>query len=127
MDRAAAIAEHFAAIGRDEDLAARIYAEDAVLEYPQSNERIRGRASIVATRQAYPGPPAAFEVVRISGAGDVRTVELVLRFGGEEPHPVVAILDFADNLVSRERIYIAEPWEAPEYRRPWAEPIDPGR
>ena len=119
------IRDHFTAIGQDEERAAAIYADDAVLEYVQSNERIRGRAAIVATRQAYPGRPAAFEVHRVVGTPDVQTVELTLHITGDEPHPVVAILDLRDGLVVRERIYIAEPWEAPTYRAPWVEPIEP--
>ncbi len=36
-----------------------IYAEDAVLEYPQSSERIRGRRHIQASRQAQPNHNAS--------------------------------------------------------------------
>ena len=39
----------------------------------------------------------------------------------DEPHPVVAILEFRDGLVVRERIYIAEPWNPPAYRARWSE------
>ena len=117
------IREHFAAIGRDEERAGSIYADDAVLEYVQSGERIRGRSSIVASRRAYPGRPAAFDVVRIVGSDAVRTAELILRIAGDEPHAVVAILDIRGGLVVRERIYIAEPWEPAAYRARWAETI----
>jgi hypothetical protein len=34
--------------------ASGIYAEDAVLEWPQGGERIRGKANITAFRSAYP-------------------------------------------------------------------------
>ncbi|GAA0917945.1 nuclear transport factor 2 family protein [Virgisporangium aurantiacum] len=126
---AGAIARHFEAIGRDEVRAGEIYAEDAVLEYVQSGERIRGRANIIASRQAYPGRPAAFEVHRSAGTEQVQVVELTLRYSGADPHPVVAVLDLRDGLVVRERIYIAEPWDAPAYRAEWVEPLDsdPGR
>ena len=115
----AAIEAHFLAIGKDEDVAGAIYADDAVLEYVQSGERIVGRASIVATRKAYPGRPAAFAVERISGSGDEWTAELVLRFEGEDPHFVAAVLTLLDGRVVREAIYIAEPWDPPEYRSRW--------
>jgi hypothetical protein len=78
----AAIEAHFTAIGRDQDEAGEIYADDAVLEYVQSGERIAGRDAIVATRKAYPGRPAAFSVERISGAGKHWAAELILRFDG---------------------------------------------
>jgi hypothetical protein len=119
----ALIAEHFAALGRDEDGAAAIYAEDAVLEYPQSHERIRGKANIIASRRAYPGRPMTFEVNRTTGGGDSWTTEFTLRYDGAEPHRAVKIHDLKDGLVVRERIYIAEPWEAPAYRAEWAEVI----
>ena len=35
----------------------RIYRADAVLEYPQSGERIRGRANIEASRVVLSGSP----------------------------------------------------------------------
>jgi hypothetical protein len=117
-----AIRRHFLAIGRDEDEAGEIYAEDAVLEYVQSGERIRGRANIVASRRAYPGRPAPFEVVRSFGTAETQAVELVMHIAGDEPHPVVAILDLEDGRVRRERIYIADPWEPAAYRAQWLEP-----
>jgi SnoaL-like domain len=121
---AQAIARHFEAIGTDELRAGEIYADDAVLEYVQSGERIRGKANIIASRQAYPGRPTAFELHRSAGAPDLQVVELTLRFDGGDPHPVVAILEFRDGKVVRERIYIAEPWDPPAYRARWVEPLD---
>jgi hypothetical protein len=34
--------------------ASEIYPDDAVLEWPQGSERIRGKANIIAFRSAYP-------------------------------------------------------------------------
>jgi hypothetical protein len=119
------VARHFQAIGDDETRAGEIYADDAVLEYVQSGERIRGKANIIASRQAYPGRPAAFELHRSMGTPDLQVVELTLWFDGEDPHPVVAILEFRNGKVVRERIYIAEPWDPPAYRARWVEPLDP--
>ena len=117
----AAIAAHFTAIGRDEDEAGAIYADAAVLEYVQSGERIVGRDSIIATRKAYPGRPAAFSIQRISGTGGTWGAELVRRGEGADPHCVAAVLDVQDGKVTREAMYIAEPWEAPAYRAAWVE------
>jgi hypothetical protein len=119
----ARIADHFQAIGKDEVRAGEIYANDAVLEYPQSGERIRGKANIIASRQAYPGRTAAFEIRRSGGTPELQVVELTLRFERDEPHPVVAVLDFRDGQVVRERIYVAEPWDPPAYRAQWVEPL----
>lgn len=115
----AELVRHFESIGRDNAAAGQMYAPDAVLEYVQSGERIRGRDSITASRDAYPGRPASFEVHRIVGGDDTRTAEITLRFDGGDPHPFVAVLDLRDGLIIRERIYIAEPWEPPAYRAQW--------
>ncbi len=120
-----AIVAHFSAIGRDEVEAAEIYADDAVLEYVQSGERIRGRTNIIASRQAYPGRGATFTVERLHGSGDAWTAEITLRFDGADAHPFVAVLELRDGLVVREAIYIAEPWDPPAYRAPWAEVVPP--
>ena len=57
MDEAMALAmirDHFEWASRDEVRASEIYAEDVVLEFPQSGERIRGKANVIAFRTAYP-------------------------------------------------------------------------
>ena len=118
-----AIRAHFEAIGKDEVKAAAIYADDAVLEYPAGNERIRGKAGIVATRHAYPGGPASFEVHRVLGAGDVWVCEMTLRIEGDRPHSVAAVLELRDGQVVREAIYVAEPFDPPSYRAQWSEAL----
>ena len=50
-DIRAALSQHWAASdANDFELEHQIYREDAVLEYPQSGERIRGRRNIQTTR-----------------------------------------------------------------------------
>lgn len=65
-----AIRDHFAATGRDERRACEIYSEDAVLEFPQGNERVRGKPHILAMRSAYP-TDLEFEMRRTIGCGDL--------------------------------------------------------
>ena len=120
---AAAIARHFELLGVDNPSASEIYTEDAILEYVQSGERIRGRDNITASRQAYPGRPTRFFVHRCTMLGSTAAVELVMHIDGDDPHPVVAILDLRGDAVCRERIYIAEPWPAPAYRAAWVESL----
>jgi hypothetical protein len=129
MDDAAtrhAIRAHFEAIGNDEARASAIYSDAAVLEYPQGGERIRTKAGIVASRRAYPGRPASFEVHRVIGSGDVWVSEMTLRIDGADPHSVAAIVELRDGKVVREAIYIAEPFDPPAYRAQWSEPMDRG-
>lgn len=102
-DLAGAVAAHFAAIGKDDVRAGEIYAENAVLEYVQSGERICGKSNTIAARRAYPGRPAPFDLDRSLGTNDFQVAELTLRVAGDDPHPVVAILEFQDGKVVRER------------------------
>ena len=97
---AARIADHFEAIGKDNVRAAEIYADSIVLEYVNSGERIHGKANIIASRQAYPGRPAFFEIRRSGGTSELQVVELTQHIEGDLPHPVVAVLDFEREGVS---------------------------
>src|ERR1700744_1713526 len=44
-----------------------IYDDDAICEYPQSGERIVGRANLQALRGHHPDKPSGFHVRRIQG------------------------------------------------------------
>ena len=68
----AALDRHWAASdANDFDVEHDIYREEAVLEYPQSGERITGRHNIQASRVAQPSSKR-FTVRRIVGTGDLR-------------------------------------------------------
>ncbi len=98
-----------------------IYRADAVLEYPQSGERIRGRDGIRASRVAQPDAKR-FDVRRISGAGDLWVTELVLTYG-TTPYFAVSIMEFADGKVVRETQYFASSFEPGRSRAQWVEPM----
>jgi hypothetical protein len=124
MDEAAArelIRDHFASAGRDEARASRIYAEDALLDFPQGGERIRGRARIQAFRTAYPAS-LDFDIGRTIGCGDLWVNEYTIRYDGH-PNHVVGIMEFRDGLVAHETVYVSEPWDPPAWRAEWVEPI----
>ena len=116
------ITEHFEAAGRDEVAAAAIYAEDAVLEFPQGGERIRSKANILAFRSAYPAS-LDFEIRRTIGCDDVWVNEYTIRYDGK-PSPVVGIMEFANGQVIRETVYVTDPWEPPAWRAQWVELMD---
>ncbi len=67
-----------------------IYADHAVLEYPQSRERIRGRHDIQASRMAQPNKKQ-FTVRRILGGGGLWVSEIVLTYD-DKPVSVVSII-----------------------------------
>ena len=85
-----------------------IYREDAVLEYPQSGERIRGRRNIQESRRVQPNRKR-FEVRRIVGSGDLWVTEFILSYDGAPSH-AVSIMEFRDGLVASETQYFAAPF-----------------
>jgi len=83
-----------------------IYHEDAVLDYPQSGERIRGRRNIQQSRFLQPNKKR-FTVRRMIGSGDLWVTEFVLSYDGV-PSYAVSIMEFRDGLVARETQYFAD-------------------
>jgi hypothetical protein len=118
----ARIEDHWAASERgDTDAEHAIYAADAILEYPQSGERFRGRATIQAQRGGHPAD-RHFAVRRITGRGDLWISECLITYDGEPTHSV-SIMEFAGGFVARETQYFADPFPAAPWRASLAEPV----
>ena len=106
----------------DEEYALR--HEDFVADMPQSGERIRGRDNMRAMQLAFPPDrQPTFQVRRITGSGDVWTVEAVGDYGGETFF-VVCVFEFRDGRILRETRYYPQPFEAPKWRAQWVESTD---
>jgi hypothetical protein len=99
-----------------------IYRADAVLEYPQSGERIRGRDHIEASRAAQPNAKR-FNVRRILGGDGLWVSELVMTYD-EKPNYVVSVMEFDGREVVRETQYFSEPFEPGPSRAQWVEKMD---
>ena len=104
---------------KDMTILEEVYTDDAVQEWPQSGERIVGRANISAINENYPGLPNA-TIRRVSGSGDVWTVETVLDYGGDV-YNAISVLEFRDGKVARQTDYFASPFPPPEWRAQWVE------
>ncbi|SRR6266851_7307390 len=97
----AALDLHWAASdANDLEVEHQIYREDAVLEYPQSGERIRGR--------------------RIPGTADLWVTEFVLTYDGQ-PSYSVSLMEFKDGKVTRETQYFGDAFEPGPSRAQWVE------
>jgi len=119
----AALDQHWAASdANDFETEHRIYHDDAVLEYPQSGERIRGRLDIQFTRSIQPNRKR-FTVQRIVGDGDLWITEFILSYDGK-PSYTVSIMDFRDDKVARETQYFADPFEPSPARAQYVERMD---
>src|SRR3984885_10922625 len=121
----AALDRHWAASdASDFETEHDIYLEDAVLEYPQSGERIRGRHNIQITRTKQ-ASKKRFTVRRVIGSGDLWITEYVLTYDAK-PSYTVSIMEFSGAKVARETQYFADPFEASAWRAQWVERMDEG-
>jgi hypothetical protein len=119
----AALKRHWdASDASDFKLEHEIYHEDAVLEYPQSGERIRGRRNIQESRSVQPNKKR-FTVRRMIGSGDLWVTEFVLTYDGI-PSYTVSIMEFRDGLVARETQYFADRFDPGPSRAHLVEPMD---
>ncbi|WP_315781103.1 MULTISPECIES: nuclear transport factor 2 family protein [unclassified Bradyrhizobium] len=112
-DRAtrAALQHHWdASDANDFEAEHAIYRDDAMLDYPQSGERIHGRRNIQESRFVQPNHKR-FSVRRILGSGDLWVTELVLTYDGA-PSYVVSIMEFRDGGVAHETQYFSDPFDA---------------
>jgi hypothetical protein len=108
--------------GADVARAEELYHEDAVLEFPQSGERFEGRATFTEWRSQYPvgADDLRYKLGRITVRDDFSAVEMTASYDrGETWVFGVQLADYRDDKIIRERIYVAEGWEAPEWRAPW--------
>ena len=71
----------------DTDAEHAIYAADAILDYPQSGERFRGRSRIQAQRGGHPAE-RRFTIRRILGCRDVWVSEYVITCDGVPTYSV---------------------------------------
>ena len=95
-----------------------VYHPDAVLEFPQSGERFEGVANFTEWRRRYPAE-VGYRVRRVTARKDLAVVEVSVNYSGGPWWHGVALWEFRDDKVARERIYAGEGWEAPEWRAPW--------
>ena len=110
---------HASAAG-DVDAEHDIYDDNAICEYPQSGERILGRANLQALRSHHPGKPSGFQVRRIVGKGNLWITEYTINYQGQAAF-TVSIMEFRNGKVVHETQYFADPFEAPPWRKQWVQ------
>jgi hypothetical protein len=110
--------QHFEHARSDPDRAHEMYADDAVLEFPQSGERFEGVENFREWRTNYPAK-TSFEFREVRGQGDVWVAEISIRYNQGPPNFGVSILELREGKILRESIYVGEGWEPPEWRAEW--------
>ena len=114
----AMLRQHFENAGTDPDLAHAMYHDDAVLEFPQSGERFVGVENFREWRSAYP-KSTSFDFREVRGRDDLWIAEVSVSYDGGPGNFGVSILELRGDKIARESIYVAEGWEAPEWRAKW--------
>jgi hypothetical protein len=89
----AALRRHWEYAAADQDISHELYHDDAILEFPQSQERFEGKANFLTWRKRYPAA-LEFKLRRIRGRGDLWVAELSLRYDGGPWHYGCSILEF---------------------------------
>jgi len=114
---------------------------DVVQEWPLSGERIRGLKNFRAVLENYPELPQVetrrvagaedmwvltpgWTPLRITGSGDVYTVESRIAYPTGEVWSGVSVIEFRNGKASKLTEYFAEPFPAAEWRLPWVERIE---
>jgi ketosteroid isomerase-like protein len=95
-----------------------------VQEYPQSGEQFRGRDRIVEMNQSYPaatGTAPTFTLRELRTDGSLAVVEGTVDYGDGKPVSYVGILEARDGQLVRMTEYFADPFPAPDWRKPFAE------
>ncbi len=100
----------------------QIYRADAVLDYPQSGERIRGRANIEASRTTQPNTKHC-TVRRVLVGGDLWISQLVLTYDGQ-PFYTVSVMEFEGGQAVHETQCFTDPFEPGPSRAQWVERME---
>ena len=101
--------------------------DDFVEEWPQSGERLTKEASLrLAT--SYPemsGTNPRFTYRRMLGGGNTFVIEGTIDYGDGIPVSYVGIGELREDKVARITSYFANPFEAPAWRAPFVEKMEP--
>ena len=121
MDYEGAKAKFLWNLTQPEPEASDVYTDDALLEFPQSGERFRGKENFTAWRGQYP-LETYFVVRSVRGEGDTWIAEGEAGYQDGDPMPFVDILHFRGDLIDRETIYLGGAFPPAEDRVQYAEP-----
>ena len=95
--------------------------DDYILEWPQSGERIRGRANFIAVNENYPAHGRwEFTVHQIVAEGD-RVVSDVDVTDGIVRGRVITFSTVREGRILHQTEFWPDPYEAPEWRAQWVE------
>jgi len=106
--------------------AAALFADDYVLHWPQSGERILGSANFVAINRAYPAAGRwRFTVERLVVEGEQAITDVVVSDGAVTAR-AITFTTVRDGRIAGQVEYWPDPFDAPAWRTAWVErAVDP--
>ena len=102
-----------------------VFHDDAVMDWPQSGERVEGAANRRPLYASFDSLPKV-ALRRLVGDGQLWVAEADLDYGGDV-FQVVFIFEFRGDLIERETAYWSKPFPAPANRAQWVSPIPADR
>jgi SnoaL-like protein len=105
-----------------------VASDEFVEEWPQSGERIRGKATVKRINEGYSaatGKTPKMTLRRIVGEGDVQVIEATIDYGDGTPVSYVGIAEFTGGKLAKITEYFASPFEAPAWRADFVERMEP--
>ena len=102
-----------------------LFADDAVIVYPQSGEVIRGKADLLSIYSVAPGLPTMM-VCRTTASGEIVVTEVISDYGDGDTYDTIFVFEFRDGKIARHTSYWSKPFPAPEWRAPWVTIEPPG-
>jgi ketosteroid isomerase-like protein len=96
-----------------------LFHDDAVMDWPQSGERVVGAENRRGIYRSFPQLPT-ITPRRMVSDGDLVVAEATLDYGGPR-YQTVFIFELRDGKIARETAYWSESFEAPAWRAKWVE------
>ena len=96
------------------------FHDDAVVEYPQSGERVRGRRNLLGMFTAFAAPPT-FRTWRIDTDGDTVLVHAMGDYPGLDPLFVLIEYRFNGDRIAQETAYFGSAFAPADWRKPFVE------
>ena len=100
-----------------------VFHDNAIMEWPQSGERVLGAENRRAIYSRFPTVPH-IAPKRLTTAEDLVVLEADLDYDGPK-YSGVFIFELRDGLIAHETAYWSEPFEAPAWRSEWVETAAP--
>lgn len=100
-----------------------VLADEFVLEWPQSRERIRGAANFARLNQDYPGGPWEFRINRVV-VGDGEAVSDVSVSDGSHVARAISFFSLGGGKITRVVEFWPSPYEPPYDRSLVTEPME---